>query len=312
MANAPQISLVHSVRRFNRYYTNILGLLDHHMLNSEYSLSEIRVLYEIENIRQCTSKKLIEELKMDSGYLSRIIKRFEKRGLVYKEQSPEDGRLFYLIMTDAGKKLMTDLNKLSDHQISQLVLPLQNGNLKKLADSMRIIENLLSGKPACTKDMVTIRNDLRPGDVGRLIQLHGKLYKEECGYNHMFEGYVCKTFYDFFCSYSPEKDRIWFAEAEGEIIGAIAILGHTPDKAQLRWFILDPDYRGLGLGKKLLADALQYCRDKNYRKVFLETTQDQKAAICMYTKAGFQKIAEASNNDWGRTLTEETYELQIS
>jgi ribosomal protein S18 acetylase RimI-like enzyme len=161
------------------------------------------------------------------------------------------------------------------------------------------------------KEEITIRCELRPGDVGLLIHMHGWIYANECGYNHRFEGYVCHTFHDFLEHYSPDKDRLWFAEADGKMIGAIAIVGRSPDKAQLRWFILHPEYRGRGLGRRLMSDALEYCKATGYKEVFLETTEEQQAAIKMYVSAGFRKVAEVQNHTWGKVLTEQTYELNL-
>lgn len=160
-------------------------------------------------------------------------------------------------------------------------------------------------------DKIRIRSTLAPGDMGMLIHLHGRLYAQECGYNLQFEGYVCKTFYDLMQNYSPAKDRFWFVEDDGQMVGAIAIVGHTGQVAQLRWFILLPAYRGLGLGRRLMDEALQYCRDQGYKTVFLYTTADQKTAVSMYLKAGFKKIDEAGSHDWGKHLVEEKYELNL-
>lgn len=305
-------TLVGTIRKFNRFYTNILGLLDRHMLDSEFSLSEARVLYEIGHTKNCTAKNLMQELSMDSGYLSRIVKHFEKQGLIDRRQSTEDRRLYYLCLTDKGQKTLIDLNGLSDRYISNMIAKLQEEDLGKLVDSMKAIENVLSGKTALIGDEIVLRSELRAGDVGELIQLHGWIYEKECGYNYVFEGYVCKTFYDFYQNYSPNKDKFWLAEVSGKIVGAIAIVGHSETRAQLRWFILHPDYRGIGLGSRLLNEAIQYCRDKGYTNVFLETTEDQKTAVAMYRKAGFKKVKEFENNAWGKSLVEQNYELELS
>lgn len=303
-------SLIHTIRKFNRFYTNILGLLDKHILNSEFSLSEVRVLHEISITENCTSKKLIEELKMDAGYLSRILQRFEQKKLLHKTRSDEDGRLYYLNLTDSAKDMISNLNKLSDLQISELTTHLSDKDKTSIVKSMTTIETCLKKDSPNISD-VNIRCDLKPGDVGYLIYLHGLFYSKECGYNHIFEGYVCKTFYDFLINYNPDKDKLWLAEIHEEIIGAIAIVGHSKTKAQLRWFILHPKYRKLGLGSSLLNQALKYCEEKNYKQVFLETTEDQKKAINMYVKAGFKKISEFENKSWGKTLIEQTYELTL-
>ncbi len=303
---------IHTIRKFNRFYTNILGLLDQHMLNSDFSLSEARVLYDIAHNKDCTAKQLIQELSIDSGYLSRIIKRFEKQGLTYRVQSKEDGRLFYLYLTELGKETLDKLNGLSDKHITSMVSELQEAEQERLVKSMENIQEILSGdQNAIVEEDINLRCELRPGDVGRLIELHGWLYEKECGYNHIFEGYVCKTFYDFLLSYNPEKDRIWLAEAQGKIVGAIAIVGHSEELAQLRWFIIHPSYRSIGLGRRLLTQALQFCRDKNYKRVFLDTTREQKTAVSMYKKAGFQLVKEFENNFWGKALIEQNYELKL-
>jgi len=304
-------ALVHTVRRFNRFYTNILGLLNHHLLDSDFSLPEARVLYELTNNKDLTAKKLIEELKMDPGYLSRLLKRLEKQGLLLRVQSKEDGRVYQLHLTDKGKKTFSKLDKLSNLQIGGLISNLSADNMDRLAQGMGAIEGALENKNAVSNENVLIRNDLRPGDAGYLIHLHGWIYEKECGYDYSFEGYVCKTFYEFFENYSPDKDRFWFAEAEGKIIGAIAVVGHTDERAQLRWFLLHPDYRGIGLGSRLMGEALGYCREKGYKNIFLLTTKDQQTAIRMYEKAGFQKVSENDSDMWGKHLAELTFELHL-
>ncbi|MDR3601003.1 MAG: bifunctional helix-turn-helix transcriptional regulator/GNAT family N-acetyltransferase [Desulfosporosinus sp.] len=309
--NSRYTPLIHIVRRFNRFYTNILGLLDKHMLDSEFSLAEARVLYEIGHTEICTAKGLIEVLKIDPGYLSRIIKRFEKDNLIDRVQAPEDGRLYYLHLTNKGKDTLSKLDDLSDGQIYQMISYLPEQDQMKVVESMKTIENTLVGEPVLTNEKVKIRCDLRPGDMGYLIHLHGWIYAEECGYNHIFEGYVCKTIADFFENYSSQKDRLWFAEVNGKMIGAIAIVEHSARQAQFRWFILHPAFRGIGLGKTLLNEAMKYCKEQRYQQVFLETTEDQKTAIKMYKKAGFRKVAEHDNKVWGKKLVEHTYELNL-
>lgn len=303
-------SVVHAIRKFNRFYTNILGLLDQHLLQSEFSLSEARVLFEIGHSGNCTATMLIDKLRLDAGYLSRMIKRFEKQELIYRVRSDEDGRLFYLSLTKRGKDMLSQLDALSDEQIRLLINHLPEHEQGRIAHHMTDIEHILSRERTVSPG-IHLRTVLRPGDVGSLIHLHGWIYARECGYNHVFEGYVCQTFADFFNRYNPEQDRFWIAEAGDQIVGAIAIVGHSEHEAQLRWFILHPDYRGFGLGKRLLQESVQYCREKGFRRVFLETTEDQKTAIAMYQKAGFRKIAEHKNHAWGVDHVELTYELLL-
>lgn len=302
---------VAEIREFNRFYTNILGLLDRHILASGFSLSEARVLLEIENLADCTSKQLSETLRMDTGYLSRILKQFEKSGLVEKHPSPDDRRSRLLRLTGKGKKAMTALHKRSDAQIGALIGPLPESQQSKLVRCMALIKEILTAEKRINPEEVGIRHKLVSGDIGYLIHMHGWIYRRECRYPLAFEGYVARTFHEFMKTYDAGKDRIWLAEHNGEIVGSIGIVGH-PGKAQLRWFLLNPDYRGIGLGKRLLREALAYCRRKRYPKVFLLTTEDQTQAIAMYRKAGFVQTAENRIDTWVNKLVEYAFELDLT
>jgi DNA-binding MarR family transcriptional regulator/predicted GNAT family N-acyltransferase len=278
------------------------------MPDSDFSLAEIRVLYEIGTTASCVSKKLVRELRIDSGYLSRILKRLEKQGIVSRKQSAGDLRVYELHLTQAGREILKKLNELSDRQIGLLLEKLTERGRRQLAECMETIRALLTEQ---AEDRVAIRCDLRPGDVGYLIYLHGRLYAKECGYNHLFEGYVCKTFYELYQSYDPQKDRFWLAEAGGNIIGSIAVVGHSGTRAQLRYFLVSPEYRGTGLGTKLFSEALDYAKRQGYQSLFLETTDDQKTAIRMYKKAGFRLTQETGNHAWGVSHTGQVYELSL-
>ncbi|MGD0031710.1 bifunctional helix-turn-helix transcriptional regulator/GNAT family N-acetyltransferase [Paenibacillus illinoisensis] len=302
-------SVIPIIRQFNRYYTKVLGLLDKHLLDSEFSLSEVRVLYEIGQSEECKASMLIEQLGLDPGYLSRMLKRFEKMGLTYRVQSKEDGRSSLLYLSELGEEKLSHLNELSDEQIHNMIVDLPEQSQLSIAKSMTTIQNKLSGNSEDRS--IEVRTELKPGDVGALIHLHGWVYAKECGYNHIFEGYVCKTFYDLLQTYNPDKDRFWISECDNEIVGCIAVIEHPGQRAQIRWFILHPDYRGMGIGKKLIREAMGYCKQKGYSNVFLETTEDQKTAIAMYTKQGFVKIKEQQNDAWGVRHIEQTYELEL-
>jgi len=156
-----------------------------------------------------------------------------------------------------------------------------------------------------------IRHQIKPGDIGYLTYLHAILYAKECGYDQTFEAYVAGGLAEFVQSFSPDRDRIWLAEANGRIIGSIAIVGHTEVDAQLRWFLVHPDYRGLGIGKRLLKDALQFCKDRKYNTVFLWTASELMEAGLLYTRFGFRKTEEKAHEIWGKRVTEERYDLHL-
>lgn len=305
------MAFVNEVRQFNRFYTNVLGLIDQHLLDSPYSLEEVRVLYEIGHRENGNAKSLKQELRIDGGYLSRILKQFEKTGLIIRTQNASDGRVFALQLTQKGQTVLAELEQKSEAQIAQLFSPLPENQRQHVVDCMRAIKRSLSGEPAVPRDDITVRTELRAGDAGYLTYLQSKLYSEEHGYGLAFEGYVCKTFYDCLMEYSPDKDRFWIMEHAGTIIGGIAILERPENRAQLRWLVLHPDYRGLGLGKELVGRAMAYCRERGFNCVYLETTDCHQAAISLYLKAGFVKTAEHVSTAFGLELNEETYEVTL-
>ncbi len=304
---------IERIREFNRFYTNILGIIDQHILDSSFSLAEARVLFEIYHTKECTATQLMTQLKMDKGYLSRVLSRFVKNNLIYKKKSSNDTRYSYLYLTEKGLALFFKLNEASNEQIQAIISDLSAQDQAILVGSMNRAQRILSrsGKPAVSIQEIKIRHDFYPGDIGYLIHLHGIIYARDCGYNYQFEGYVAQTFHEFTEHYNPEKDRLWLAELDGEIVGSIAIVGHSKNEAQLRWFLIHPSARRIGLGKNLLEEALGFCREQNFSHVFLLTTSDQQTAIKMYTHAGFKKTTESPVQVWGKRMIDLRYELTI-
>ncbi|WP_212004103.1 helix-turn-helix domain-containing GNAT family N-acetyltransferase [Chitinophaga sp. HK235] len=305
-------SLVADIRHFNRFYTGVIGLLDQHILESNYSLSEVRVLYELAQTEKCTAGHLTSLMKIDGGYLSRMLKKFETNGLVSRHKSSADGRSYLLQLTAKGKKLMAALDEKSSGQIGDILAPLPEQQQQAVAGAMKTIEAVLAGEafPAASSD-IHFRYDLQPGDIGYLIYLHGELYAKEYGYNLEFEAYVCKTFQDFLATYNNNKDRVFLAIADNKIVGAVAILGSSRYLAQLRWFVVHPDYRGKGLGKRLLNEAISFCREKNYQTIYLMTTSIHTTAIDMYKRVGFRKTGEKFLQLWGMQLYEQRYDMSL-
>lgn len=301
---------VRQIRAFNRYYTNVLGLLDQHILKSGLSLSEARVLYEISQTPGCTSKMLAAALQVNPGYISRILKELEKSGLLEKKTSDADGRIQVLTLTKNGEKTLSGLNQNSDSQILSLIRPLTGAQQGELLRSMAAIQTILTAGSEIRPEEITLRSEIQPGDIGYLTFLHGWVYKEEYHYNETFEAYVAHSFYELIEKKDPEKSRLWCAEHNGRTIGCIGIVSRG-ERAQLRWFLLDPLYRGVGLGKKLLQTALGFAKEAGFQKVYLETTDDLQDAIRMYEKAGFRKCAEKPNHSWREDLTELEFEMEL-
>ncbi|OJJ20096.1 hypothetical protein BKI52_16625 [marine bacterium AO1-C] len=160
-------------------------------------------------------------------------------------------------------------------------------------------------------DQLTIRTEIQSGDLGYLTYLHGKLYGAEYGYNLVYEKYVAQGLAELMEGYDSKKDHIWLIEDEGEIIGAIAIMGRSGKVAQLRYFLLLSQYRGLGLGKKLIQLALDFCVEAGYRAVYLWTATELEAAAYLYQKFGFVKTQEVTTHNWGKEVVEACYDLML-
>ncbi|MBJ2125358.1 bifunctional helix-turn-helix transcriptional regulator/GNAT family N-acetyltransferase [Flavobacterium sp. IB48] len=298
------------IRSFNRFYTAHLDILSQHYLDSEYSLTEIRILYEISESKTITAQKITEILNLDKGYLSRILKRFLKENLIEKVTSSEDKRALNIKLTDSGNELLSVLNDKSENKIEGKIEKLNNSEKEILVDSMNTVRNLLT-ENKITREDITYRHNITPGDIGYIIYLHGFIYGNESNFSTDFEKYVIKTFYDFLEKYSPENDRIWMAEYNNKIVGCVAIVHQPNEEAQLRWFLLDPAFRGLGIGKKLLTDAVDFCREKKFKNVFLLTTNLQDKALQMYKMMGFEVTKSEEVHEWGKTFYEERYDLRL-
>jgi DNA-binding MarR family transcriptional regulator/ribosomal protein S18 acetylase RimI-like enzyme len=302
---------VQEISAFNRYYSSLSDVMNRHIADGEISLSALRVLASIKNDEQCTAGKLVTTLGIDGGYLSRMLKTFEKEQLVSKKKSAADGRTWFLQITAKGKKLLDTLEENSTASITNLLQPLSEEQQLALATSMRSIRHILSDESKITAEDITFRRHLQPGDAGYLIYLQGSLFAKEAGYNVSFETDLCKTFYEFLEAYNASKDQIFLALHGDRIVGSIAVTGLSRYAAHLRWFLVHPDYRGLGLGTKLLQEATAFCREKGFQKAFLMSTNKQEAANSLYRKNGFRKSGEKHMNLWGQHLYEERYDLDL-
>lgn len=301
---------INIIRKFNRYYTNILGLLDQHLLKSTLSLAEVRLLYEVEHNPGCTSKMIANTLSIDAGYLSRLLKGLEQAGYLTKTPSATDARAYSLMLTDAGRAKIKELDADSSKQIAGLIKPLTDSQKAELVKNMTSVAAVLTEGKQITPDDIELRTEIKSGDAGYITYLHGQLYKEEYGYSTTFEAYVAQSFYDFLLHYNQQKDRLWCAEHNGKIIGCIGVAAHG-ERAQLRWFLVDSLYRHIGLGKKLLHAAINFAKERGYKSIYLDTTSDLEKAIGLYTAAGFKKTGEKPNNSWREGVTELEYAMDL-
>jgi DNA-binding MarR family transcriptional regulator/GNAT superfamily N-acetyltransferase len=296
---------VNEIRKFNRFYTNIIGLVNQTILESPYSLAEARVLVEMDNAAACTASDLTEMLQIDPGYLSRILRRFKKEGLIETNKSVTDRRSQNLVITDKGREIYRRLAESSSLQLVHLLKQIPQGGQKQLVDHMTAIQALLSG----SNTTITIR-EYKPGDCGFIAYRHGVLYAQEHGFDQIFEKYVLQSLLAYL--ENPAGGKILIAEYCDTIVGFIGIVQLSETSAQLRWFLIEPEFRGAGAGRKLMAAAMEYCRQKKVNHVFLWTFKGLDAACHLYEQYGFTLTEEKENNTWKKQLLEQRWDLTLS
>lgn len=306
-----QNTIVSNIRAFNRFYTDIIGLLDQHLLDSPYALAEARILFEINNAGNIQASQIIDKMHIDKSYLSRLLKKLEKDKLLIRKRSDSDARAAILSLTGKGEKEFGMLNKASDEQITKLIAPLSSGHQQRLAQDMSGVMNALKPDKKIKPGEIDIRTTLLPGDLGYIAFLHGKVYAEECSYGLNFEGYVLESLGEFAHQYNPAKDRVWICEHLGKIVGFLAAV-HRGQSAQLRYFILLDEYRGIGLGKKLMDSFMKYLGEQKLSNAYLWTTNEQHTATALYKRYGFRLTEEKPSNAFDKPLTEQRYDLKLS
>jgi DNA-binding MarR family transcriptional regulator/GNAT superfamily N-acetyltransferase len=299
---------VATFRRFNRFYTRTIGTLAERLLDSEYSLTEARVLYELTARKRTAAKEIAGELSLDAGYLSRILSKFEDAGLLEKETSASDARQTLLQLTRRGKTVFSKLNQLSNEQANGLLGSLTPAKRSDLIRSMHTIEDVLTHE---TRAPYVFRQH-RPGDMGWVTSRHGALYAQEYGWNEHFEALVARIVADFIIDYDPQRERCWIAERDGESLGCIFLVKHPEqaDIAKLRLLLVEPSARGLGLGKALVNDCVTFARRAGYKKVTLWTQSILTGAHHIYQQAGFTLVHEAPHHSFGVALIGQTWDLK--
>lgn len=297
---------VAAVRAFNRFYTQHLGVLDQQLLESPYSLTEARVLYELANKDGQSAKEIAIGLKLDTGYLSRILQTFGDKGLVMRKPSPTDRRLHQLSLTAKGRLAFGRLNRGSHDQVAALLDAL-GANATRVVRAMKTIETLICCNNA---SQATLRSP-RPGDMGWVVQSHGALYAAEYGYDASFEGLVADIVAKYLAAFEPSREHCWIAEMDGAPVGSIFLVKASDDVAKIRLLIIDPVARGQNLGHRLTSEAIGFARQCGYRKITLWTQSNLIAARKIYERAGFTLVASEPHRSFGQNLVGETWELML-
>ncbi len=306
----PNASAVTAVRRFNRFYTRQLGLLNEGLYESDFSLSQVRVLYELAHRERPSASQLGKDLGLDPGYLSRILRGLEKQALLSKNPSKEDGRQLLLSLTDRGREVFGQLNDSSDRQIEGLLKQVSPSEQKRLVAAMSDIETTL-GENKKRQGGYVLRPH-QPGDMGWLVYRHGVLYSQEYGYDERFEALVAKIASEFIENLDPKRERCWIAEKDGENVGCVLLVKKSKTVAKLRVLLVEPSARGVGIGKRLVEECVRFARHAQYKKIMLWTQSELHGARRIYQQTGFRLVGKQRHDSWSRKgLVAETWELKL-
>jgi DNA-binding MarR family transcriptional regulator/N-acetylglutamate synthase-like GNAT family acetyltransferase len=300
---------VGDVRHFNRFWTRQIGVLREEYLESPFSLTEVRVLYELAHGEETTASELGEELGLDAGYLSRILRGFEKHGLIHRRPSEADGRRRLLRLTDRGREAFAPLDARSRSEIGAMLGGMSITGQERLVGAMRTIERLLSARPEPV--VPYLLRPHQPGDMGWVVHRHGVLYAREYGWDERFEALVAEIVAKFIQQYDPSVERCWIAERDGEIVGCVFLVRASQEIAKLRLLLVEPEARGLGIGSRLVEECIRFARQAGYLKITLWTNDVLNSARRIYEGMGFRLVHEKPHHSFGHDLVGQTWELML-
>ena len=305
---------VDAMRRFSRFYTRRIGLLQEEFLGTDFSLTEGRVLYELAHKQESTAAAIAAALALDAGYLSRILSVFEKKKLIAKRASPTDRRQSILTLTPLGRKAFAPLEARSSEQVGRMISGLSESKKRRLVDAMETVENLLGGGGVEPEHAKATGYVLRPpnvGDLGWVVHRQGALYWQEYGYDEHFEALVAEIVAKFVQNLDAKRERCWIAERDEEIVGSVFLVKDSEKTAKLRLLYVEPSARGLGIGGRLVTECVRFARQAGYEKIVLWTQSELDAARHVYEKAGFRVVERREHHSFGKDLTAEVWEMEL-
>jgi DNA-binding MarR family transcriptional regulator/GNAT superfamily N-acetyltransferase len=300
---------IEAMRAFNRFYTRQIGLLDEALLKSSFSLTEARVLYELANREGMVASDLVRDLALDPGYLSRLLKKFEERGLVERAATEADSRRSEINLTLAGRQAFAPLNEGSNDQVRALLDRLPRDEQYRLVKAMQVVRRLL-GDGAEPRVPYLLR-PLQVGDVGWIAHRQGLIYAQDYGWDETYEVLVAEILVAFVRNFDPKWERSWIAEREGEVVGSVFVVRKSPEVAKLRLLYVEPSARGLGIGRRLVDECIAFARAKGYETLTLWTNDILGSARRIYQAAGFTLAEEEHHHSFGKDLVGQTWNLNL-
>lgn len=311
MVNTDLLRRIDAVRRFNRFYTRQLGVLQEGYLRTPYTLSETRLIYELAHHELTTATHLGRELGLDAGYLSRLLASLEERKLITRRSSDTDRRQVLLSLTGKGQKAFAQVNAASRTEIEAMLTRLPTADQQRLLEAMETIERLL-GAPQEHRVPYILRPH-HSGDMGWVVHRHGVLYNQEYGWDERFEALVAGIVADIIENFDASRERCWIAEKDGENVGSVFLVNHPKRRgvARLRLLLVEPHARGMGIGKRLVQECTRFARQAGYRRITLWTNHVLHAARRLYQAEGYQLVAEEPHHSYGHDLVAQTWELVL-
>ena len=296
-SNAEVVARAERVRRFNRFYTRHIGVLQERLVDSPFSLTEARILFELAHRESVAGSDLARELGLDAGYVSRVLSGFEKKGLLNKKRSETDARVTELHLTEMGRASFAELDKQQRQDVLQSLEGLSGAEQQQLLDAMAGIEELLGERTASY-----VLRDPRPGDMGWVVYRQAVLYAQEYGWNSDFEALVAEIVAKYLREFDPKRERCWIAEKNGQGVGSVFVVREDDTTAKLRLFYVEPSARGLGIGTRLVDESLRFARLAGYKRMLLWTNSVLVDARRIYERAGFVLLEEEAHQSFGKDL----------
>lgn len=303
---------VAAVRRFNRFHTQWVGALNEHLLATDYTLPQARVLYEIAQAprqQPVSAADLTRTLRLDAGYLSRLVAGLEADGLVQRAPAPGHGKRLCLTLTDAGREHFKAMDRASADEVAQRLAPLAPPQRHELLQAMACVRRLLGDEVPATA-VATVLRDPQPGDIGLVVAEQARLYTREYGWDWTFEALLAEIASRFINEFKPGRERCWMADRGGRVVGSVFVVQKDAETAQLRMLYVDADARGQGLGRELVAQCVRFAKDAGYRRMVLWTNEVLTAARHIYESAGFQLMSREHHHSFGKDLVGEEWELR--
>jgi DNA-binding MarR family transcriptional regulator/N-acetylglutamate synthase-like GNAT family acetyltransferase len=298
-----------ATRRFNRFYTREIGVLDESLLQSGFSLAEARILYELGQTPEIAATDICEKLNLDRGYLSRMLRSFQRKRLISRKTDATDRRRSHLSLTEKGRTTFGQLDKRSSLAAAGMIANLPPGAVKALLGAMETIQGVLT-KNASAPDYV-LRRD-RVGDLGLVASRQGLIYEQEYGWDKSYEALVAKILTEFVGHNDDVHERAWIAERHGVVLGSVYLMKEDTDTARLRLLYVEPHARGLGLGKKMVSECTAFARQAGYKRIVLWTQSSLTAARKLYVKEGYELVKQEPHHSFGKDLTGETWQLVLT